>query len=65
MEQEMWLARDWDDSLWLIIGVEPIKLQFIWGYPPDATSVELDSRLYPDVQWSDDKPTKVKLVIEK
>lgn len=65
MKQEMWLARDFDDTLQLIIGVKPVKLQFMWGYPMDGDSIELNSSLFPEVQWSDDEPTKVKLVIDK
>ena len=61
----MWLARDKDNTLWLIIGVKPVKLQIMWGCPPNGNSVELDSCLYPEVQWSDDEPTKVKLLIDK
>ena len=64
-EIEMWLARDSDDTLQLIIDVKPVKLQFMWGYPMDGDSIELDSSLFPEVQWSDDEPTKVKLIIDK
>ena len=65
MEQEMWLIRYKDNTLCLIIGAKPVKLQFIWRYPTDAISIELDNHLFPEVQWSDDEPTKVKLVIDK
>ena len=61
----MWLAGDLYDTLKLIIGVKPAKLQFMWGCPMDGDSIELDSSLFPEVQWSDDEPTKVKLIIEK
>ena len=64
-EIEMWLARDFDDTLQLIIGVKPVKLQFMWGYRMDGDSIELDSSLFPEVKWSDEEPTKVKLVIDK
>ena len=46
----MWLARDFDDTLQLIIGVKPVKLQFMWGYPMDGDSIELDSSLFPEVK---------------
>ena len=66
MEQEMWLARDEDNTLMLVIGAKPVKLfQIAWGYSPKGNSMELDSELFPEVQWSDDEPTKVKLVIDK
>ena len=53
-EIEMWLARDFDDTLQLIIGVKPVKLQFMWGYPMDGDSIELDSSLFPEVKWSNE-----------
>ena len=46
-EIEMWLARDFDDALQLIIGVKPVKLQFMWGYPMDGDSIELNSSFSP------------------
>ena len=61
----MWLVRNEDKTLWLIIGVKPVRLQFMWSYPPNGNSVELDDCLFPEVKWSDEEPTKVKLVIEK
>ena len=64
MEKEMWLVRDEDKSLWLIIGAKPFKLQVMWGNI-DTNSIELDSKLFPEVKWSDNEPTKVKLVIDK
>ena len=63
--KEMWLARNGDERLWLIIGSKPVKLQFAWGYFTWENSIELDNRLYPEVKWSDDEPTKVKLLIDK
>ena len=69
MGQEMWLARDKDDDLFLYIGSIPIKnrLDNVWIAQELLVtgSVRLDKDLFPEVQWSDDKPTKVKLVIEK
>ena len=65
-ETEMWLARDEDNTLMLVIGAKPVKLfQIAWGYSPKGNSMELDSELFPEVQWSDDEPTKVKIIIEK
>ena len=65
-ETEMWLVRDKDNTLMLVIGAKPVKLfQIAWGYSPNGNSMELDSSLFPEVKWSDDEPTKVKLIIEK
>ena len=34
-EIEMWLARDEDNTLMLVIGAKPVKLfQIAWGYSP-------------------------------
>ena len=69
MEQEMWLARDKDDSLFLYIGCIPIKncLDNVWIAKElrITDAMLLDKDLFPEVQWSDDEPTKVKLVIDK
>ena len=64
MEEEMWLARDKDNSLWLFVGIIPQKAETTW-YNRTPYYVALDSRSFPEVQWSDDEPTKVKLVIDK
>ena len=66
-EIEMWLARD-IYGLYLYIGEAPIKsgIYNSWDYDPKRTSTfELSESLFPEVQWSDDEPTKVKLVIDK
>ena len=65
MEQEMWIARDENENLHLH-DTKPRKdtRRGIW------ISLELCPYLiypdkFPEVQWSDEEPTKVKLVIEK
>ena len=69
MGQEMWLARDKDDDLFLYIGSIPIKnrLDNVWIAQELLVTgiVQLDKDLFPEVKWSDDEPTKVKLVIDK
>lgn len=65
MEQEMWLARDENGGLYLYYGYEePYKGKTHWD---DLTSdyLELDKDMFPEVKWSDDEPTKVKLEIVK
>ena len=65
-ETEMWLVRDEDNTLMLVIGAKPVKLfQIAWGYPPSGNSMDLDSELFPEGKWSDNEPTKVKLEIVK
>ena len=66
-EKEMRLARD-IYGLYLYIGEAPIKsdINNTWDYDPKRTSTfELSESLFPEVKWSDDEPTKVKLIIEK
>ena len=63
--KEMWLTRDKDDFLYLSIGGKPIKRKVNWSTHRYAYYIELDSCLFPEVQWSDEEPTKVKLIIEK
>ena len=65
MEQEMWLTRNMDKSLYLSVGDKPIKQFSKWSISVHADFVELNRCLFPEVQWSDDEPTKVKLVIDK
>ena len=65
MEQEMWLTRNMDKSLYLSVGDKPIKQISMWSISVQADFVVLDSCLFPEVKWSDEEPTKVKLVIEK
>ena len=67
--EEMWLARDEDDSLFLYIGGIPKKnrLDNVWIAKElrITDAMQLDKDLFPEVKWSDDKPTKVKLEIVK
>lgn len=63
-EIEMWLARDKDDYLFLFIDGKPEKDEVQW-LNTDADYIQIDSRLFPEVKWSDEEPTKVKLVIDK
>ena len=62
--KNMWVTRDKDGKLYLYVNQKPSKKEIIWdddyGY-----YVRLDSSLFPEVQWSDEEPTKVRLVIDK
>ena len=62
--EEMWLARDKNDDLYLFIDGKPEKVENLW-LNVDGDFIQIDSRLFPEVQWSDEEPTKVKLVIER
>ena len=61
---DRWIARDKDGTLCLYWGENPpTKIDRLWDYGSDY--VEIDGSLFPEVKWSDDEPTKVKLVIDK
>ena len=63
-EIEMWLARDEDGLLYLFYGRKPVKTVHSW-YNWSKDYYRIKSSLFPEVQWSDEEPTKVKLVIVK
>ena len=58
-----WVARDDDGSLYMYTA-KPKKKSAFW-HAPKVGYVKLDDSLFPEVQWSDGEPTKVKLIIEK
>ena len=59
------MARDKDGTLCLYIGEEPPKKEkSVWDAEYDDF-IELDGSLFKEVQWSDEEPTKVKLLIDK
>lgn len=64
--EEMWLARDMNGSLYFHGTEEPIKDKDkgIWR-SNELTPFWINPKLFPEVQWSDEEPTKVKLVIVK
>ena len=60
----MYVARDKDGMLCLLSGSKITKQSTYW-YCEDGEFLELDCGLFPEVRWSDEEPTKVKLVIDK
>lgn len=64
--EEMWLTRDENDTLalWRIKPKKYVKSGY-WNNPSNIYEAILDKGLFPEVKWSDEKPTKVKLVIDK
>ena len=64
--EEMWLARDKDGSLYLFIGGKQNKYSSTWQNSMAKEIVMMiDNSLFHEVKWSDEEPTKVKLVIDK
>ena len=64
MVQEMWLARDEDELLYLFYNKKPIKSAHSW-HNWSTDYLEIKNSLFPEIKWSDNEPTKVKLVIKK
>ena len=62
IEIELWAARDMDGKLFLYRD-KPIKDKFVWYSP--GFSLVLASASFPEIKWSDDEPTRVKITIEK
>ena len=61
-EMEAWVARDKDGKIYLY-RYKPIKDKFVWYSP--GFHLALASASFPEIKWSDDEPTKVKITIEK
>ena len=61
-EIEAWAARDKDGKIFLY-RIKPIKDKFVWYSP--GFSLALGRTPFPEIKWSDDEPTKVKITIEK
>lgn len=64
--KNFWLTRDENGTLTLW-SLKPRKdeKRGYWNNATDTYECIIDSGSFPEVKWSDDEPTKVKLVIEK
>ena len=52
--EEMWLARDANNDLYLFIDkVPPKKKREKWTGRTFSTIIEIPKRHFPEVQWSD------------
>ena len=58
-----WIARDENGSIYMYIN-KPKNLDDTWSLNSFGF-FKLDDRLFPEVKWSDEEPTTVKLIIEK
>lgn len=61
----LFLARDKNNRLFLYIDNNEPKRESDYWACYDGDCAELEPHLFPEVQWSDEEPTKVKLVIDK
>ena len=60
-EIELWAARDKSGKLYLYRN-KPIKGMFEWYSP--GFSLVLSSTSFPEIQWSDEEPTKVSITVK-
>ena len=65
-ELEGWVARDEDEELYLYKD-KPLRGSEQWRENPVLITglIELRKEWFPEVKWSDEEPTKVKITIEK
>lgn len=61
----LFLARDKNNRLFLYVDNNGPKMGYDCWSCDDGDCMELDYSLFPEIQWSDEEPTKVKLVIDK
>ena len=65
IELEGWVARDEDGMAYLYLR-EPQKVTGQWTAPDlHLGYIKLGDVVFPEIQWSDEEPTKVKITIEK
>ena len=58
----MWIARDFDNSLW-IFSDKPYKDGLRWRLPiGDGCCQPLLDKLFPEIQWTDDRPTEIRII---
>lgn len=63
-EIEAWVARDKDGYIFLHKS-KPIRDMNEWYSKDMKGYISLADEWFPEVQWTDEEPTKVKIVIEK
>ena len=62
--EEMWLARDKNDTL-ALYERKPLKDEYTNQWILGGRWMPAPDNWFPEVQWTDEEPTKVKLIIEK
>ena len=65
-EIQAWVARDEDGTLFLYKD-KPFRGSEQWHENPVLITglIELRRELFPEIQWSDEEPTRVKITIKK
>ena len=59
------MARDKDGTLYLYVGNNYPRRGYTYWTTDDGDCLQIEPHFFPEVQWSDDEPTKVKIVIDK
>ena len=64
--KEFWLIRD-EDGILTLWSLKPKKdkKRGHWNNATDTYECIFNSNLFPEVKWSDEEPTRVKLIIDK
>lgn len=57
-----WVARDYDGSLYMYSD-KPQKMKDNW-YAKNVGYMKLENSLFPEVQWSDEEPKGLELLIK-
>lgn len=60
-----WITRDKNGMLYLYVCNNPPQKKDTYWMTDDGDCAEMDSGLFQEVKWSDEEPTKVRLVIDK
>ena len=60
---QAWVARDEDGMLFLYLS-KPINFEGRW-IPTDNKFTVMNEELFPEVQWTDEEPTEIKLTVKK
>ena len=63
-EINAWIARDECGDLYLYIFEKPRKVNVDW-FTNGTHFFKLRKERFPEVKWSDEEPTKVKIMIEQ
>ena len=58
-----WLARDEDGMLYLYLD-KPLNFEGRW-IPTSNRFTVMNEALFPEVQWTDEEPTELKLTVKK
>lgn len=64
VEIEAWVARDSNGSLYIYTEKPKKFIETTW-FARRLYFMKISDLLFPEVKWTDEEPTKVKLIIDK